>query len=1135
MNRVSLAIALVAAGAACSEPTNLAPTQLNLDRPVDIAFGCYGPMRVASGPTKGDVVFTAQPALSCEKRSEQPIVSSDPAVPPKLQVPPGQEDVPITVWYGFILQSATGTVAIAHWPVGEAKSFNPGTIVVADADSLTPGKNSISVGEEPIAIATDKTGCFEVTANAGSCDLSTLDITSAVDDDPSTPVQVNRVPVIDDLGNPVLARPAAMVAQPNTQDVGNLCGATPSGLMYIAYPSCNMVAAVDSATGKVTAHIDYNTMTGAISITPGGSVSCPMECTGETVKPKPINNGPRPVALSLDVSTRRLAIGAEGVASVAVVDLDENFLPNGTFVQVPLEHGMNDGFGITALALSPVIGMGGNREGRLDDDQTPGGKGQYVYAVATDGTVRVADVHNTPARECDTQIDGRFLRAISDVPTLQCLPIKDPTLPRRSGVKGPGIELTGDTVPLSVAFFKVDRITDAMGNPTPRPQSSFMPPTPLDDPKTVLVGYFAIVTATNGASYVVNVDDDDVFDRFSITADRFSPNDPLGTQPTLVIPHQLRDSARYRGATAIPVPSTQTMLTDDRGQDAPACGDLSPPVDIGGPRATAEPARNLNGGPVAASKAGELPSLRSVTCVDTKDASGNSKTPPTVPVSELAFPAPVDTRTEVFPDLRTVRVDEQWSLAWEGALSLDTGISAIDGPVVRTGRTRVDATGLHLIDPSKPFCEIGVEPFDYVQLRGCNPTSNSDCPVGYQCFLHPESQLGIGACLLTNEAERLANLCRDFLISGRRYTVNNDPHSGDLVLLPRKHVLRTTPVDGCVDDNQCTLLANYAAYARTDKDPTASPVVQPVPDPEGKLKDVNGHQWQCRLDEARAQVNTDPARNRRCMQVCATNDDCNVEDDELNRRFNIPQFKMVCQSGVCMEGIAPPQQCINGPQHYDVHASEAFAVIGTRSGYVHPITEMAGRCVRNEAPSSLQIGRIPLTAPACDPTADPITGQLPGGGFDRNPCAKTAVQSELPPVINPTPATCTTTPADPKTTAAVERQAPAIQFRNRSMKLTLVDPYYPGDGPCILDRAGQLGNIPLVYQGYQIAFHQGSGFAPMILNSIIPAFPVKVVQGPTQSIWILDEGDFLSATQASTRGKVWRVESINTGTFGVLQ
>jgi hypothetical protein len=1133
MNRVSLAIALAAAGAACSEPTSVAPTQLNLDRPVDIAFACAGPMRVTGGrptvdPNDPIEEFTAQPAISCDARSveREHEIRTDLTSPLKpIVLPPGQADVDDTIWFAFILQSAPGTVAIARFPVGAGSTFTPGTALVDDADKLTPGKNSISVGEEPIAIATDKSGCHEVIANAGSCDLSTFDVTPAVDGNPATPVEVNRVPVFSAAGDEIRARPAAMISEPNTQEVGNLCPAQPQGLMYIAYPSCHLVAAVQVGLGPdmitratIVAGIKYDAL-GMATIT-GGDVSCPQECTAETVMPGPIAKGPRPVALSLDASTRRLAIGAAGLAAVTVVDLDANFLPVASVLQVPLENPTGS-LGVTALAVSPVIAMGGDREGVLNDEDTtpPGGSRQFVYAVATDGTVRVAEVTSgmgAVQRECDTQIDGRFLRTLTrneDIPTLQCLPIGDPTLPRRAGARGPGIELIGDGVPLSVAFFRVPRVP--LG--AQRPKSGDTPPLDLDDPRTTLIGHFAVITATNGGSFVVNVDDDNAFDKAGITADAFKPGEPLGTQPVLVIAHQLRDAGRYRGATAPPVAGG-----DDRGEDPPACTDTGPAdALIAGPRATTEPAHNLNNGPIATTKADELPDLRSVSC--------RGATP--VPVSELRFSAPLQTRTEVFPDLRALRVDEQWTLTYEGVLSLDAGGFTVDGPPIRTGRTRVDSTGFHLIDPSKPFCDIGVEPFDFVQLRGCNPASALDCPAGYECFLHPESELGMGACLLSNEAERLANLCRDFLISGRRYTVNSDPRSGDLVLLPRKRVLRTTPIDGCVDDNQCTLLANYAAHLRTDKDPTASPVVQPTPDQDGKLKDVNGHQWSCRVDDARAPVNTNPAQNRRCVQICATNDDCNVEDDELNRRFGVSQFKMVCQSGVCMEGITPPQQCVNGPQHYDVHASEAFAVIGGLSGYVHPITAQGDRCVRNMAASPQQIGRIPLKAPPCT-SLDPITGALPGGGFEPNPCSKTTAQSELQPTFAQTGTSCTTAEGGP-----VERMTSAIQFRNLGMRLTLVDPTYPGDSQCILDRGGQLGNIPPVYQGYQISFHQTGGYSPLFLSAINPSFPVKVVKGPAQSIWVIDSGDFLSTsiTQPSTRGKVYRVESVSTGTFSTLQ
>src|SRR5262249_47039020 len=151
-------------------------------------------------------------------------------------------------------------------------------------------------------------------------------------------------------------------------------------------------------------------------------------------------------------------------------------------------------------------------------------------------------------------------------------------------------------------------------------------------------------------------------------------------------------------------------------------------------------------------------------------------------------------------------------------------------------------------------------------------------------------------------------------------------------------------------------------------------------------------------------INPLPAQNNRCIQTCMTNADCDVDDDELNRRFNLPKVKLVCQPGppgqrgVCMEGILPPQQCINGPQQYDLHGSEAFVVVGSLSGYVHPIIAKNGACVVDPAlpANTPQIGRIPLKAPACDPTSDPITGQLPGGGFEPNPCSLTVSQSEVP-------------------------------------------------------------------------------------------------------------------------------------------
>ena len=43
--------------------------------------------------------------------------------------------------------------------------------------------------------------------------------------------------------------------------------------------------------------------------------------------------------------------------------------------------------------------------------------------------------------------------------------------------------------------------------------------------------------------------------------------------------------------------------------------------------------------------------------------------------------------------------------------------------------------------------------------------------------------------------------------------------SGDLQLLPRRHTLRTTPVEGCDTDLQCQTLANYALTQSVSQHP----------------------------------------------------------------------------------------------------------------------------------------------------------------------------------------------------------------------------------------------------------------------------------------------------------------------------
>src|SRR5690606_28213479 len=93
---------------ACSDGTTPTVQQLNLDRPVDVAFACHGGLRVTEDG-KTFITASAQPIESCNVRSG-PRSNNNPS--PR---PPGQEDredekVGNAQWYAFILQSGPGTV-----------------------------------------------------------------------------------------------------------------------------------------------------------------------------------------------------------------------------------------------------------------------------------------------------------------------------------------------------------------------------------------------------------------------------------------------------------------------------------------------------------------------------------------------------------------------------------------------------------------------------------------------------------------------------------------------------------------------------------------------------------------------------------------------------------------------------------------------------------------------------------------------------------------------------------------------------------------------------------------------------------------------------------------------------------------
>jgi hypothetical protein len=737
------AAAVIGAGllvASCSQDPTPPPLR-SLDRPSSLAFGCYGDMRlIEEGEAPGvdhEIVRTAQPLSSCQLRARN-------------IVPPGQEslegyEVSPPELFAFALQRARGTVAVI-----DAQSRR-----VRDTDRLTPGTSSIPIGTLPVDIQADASGCFLATANAGSCDLSYLDVGSAVDQ--RRRAEVHRLPVVSATGERLRAKPSAIVAQPQAGDIGRACPEEPEGLVYIAYPQCNLVAAVELATGEVVAGLRFDA-DGELELT-DGEVSCQTECSAGSITPtlaelaSTFNAGgpPRPVALHL--TGNELLIGSDNSPRVQRVVLDEDGMPLGA-----LELVLQGDVGVLELEVSPVINMGGDR-GELGGT---GVEAQFLYAVATDRTVRVVDLFRQV--ECDTQVDHRLIYDVRDMSTLSCMPVGSPSTPaRREGARSPGIHLPRGEVPLDVAFA-------TLGTPQPAP------PSPVR-----MVGNFAFITATSGVTYVVNVDDDAYPDFESV-------ENPRSTFLQLALPHTLRD------------------LVPRREEEPTSCQELAGDAFQLPPRLQGEVIRGFRPDRLSVEHAHLLPKLRSVACELQDDGP---------PVSELSYLADTQTRELAFPDLGRVRND-RWTVSWEGRIP---GRRDSPGSVL-AAELRHDGGEVAIRDGAARFCSLGAEPFDIAEIRGCNPAERGVCGIGKECFIHPDqpTEVARGLCVPSDRIGQFADACGEVMATHKRYTIE-ETYADRLVIGERRRVLGSSPIAGCESDQQCGELADYEVRVRAGDHP----------------------------------------------------------------------------------------------------------------------------------------------------------------------------------------------------------------------------------------------------------------------------------------------------------------------------
>ena len=981
--RFAAVAVVLGAAVGCAQDTP-APVVRFLDRPADIAFGC-----TAEIPRDGGSDIVAVPTSSCATYT--PDAGADGVDAAQAQ----RENV--SSW-GFVIEGARGDVALANLDgFGELR----------DSDPLTPGLNGLPVGRLPVEIATLPDGCFVVTANQGSCDLGFVDVFAAIAVQQGV---VDRQLVMSG-GQPLAASPSAIVATPPLQFEDRSSCAAPSGLVYVAYPSCQAVAVVDTATNEVVASVTF-AADGTATIG-GADLACPVDCEGiPSPRTAPAVDGPQPQTLALEPDGSRLYVGSFASESLTIIDLDPTTrLPTGTPQAVALEAGAT---GLDRLAASGPIEMGnGSSVGTFS----------FVYGIARDDSIRVIDV--TPARpaaECDTQVDPRALHDIFDVSAFACLPIG---FPRRADARGPGIRLPFDAVPRDVTFLHGTHPLGASEQPDPN----------------VLFGVFALISAENplsdqprGAAYYVNVDDDNYEDFEDVET-------PSLVELPLAIPHQLRDDTPFRRALAsgcgeVTVQRTQGPLRFSR---LPAPTFLPIGYEVSTTGVTGDRF---------------LPQLRRQTCVDDN---GTTFAP-----FQLSSSAPEALRERLITDLVEV-LNETWEIGWEGAFSQDADQSIRQGGQI----TVLDAGRMRLDDQAGEFCDVGVEPGDFVRLVGC--TSDFDCGFGEICYVHPEAPEGSsGMCLIPGREVELAEQCRDVLVTARRYTVvdvGDGPLKRDsLTLVPRPVTLPSTPAGGCDDAAQCTAIEeSELTYLETQGEFT-----------------FDRHGWSCATDPAYR------GGEKRCIMTCDASSDCAPGS--------------VCDAGRCVLGAIPQAECVGVLQRYEPRVGDAFSVVGSVTGYRnHRILDVGtGRCVDDPTASALALGRFHKVEPAC-PEDDDFTTLTP------NPCSFSAVDEPSVELRDEGGGVFAEVPT--------VRATNAIRFRMPGVTIEIADVLIP-----LPSQPGELYSP--VPSGYEVSFEIGGGF---IGRNILleAALPERMRPAPDGAVWVVDGGD--QGSLSVRRGQLLKV------------
>lgn len=1024
--------------------------------------------------------------------------------------------------FGLVANTGRGDVAFFRTSgSGEA---------LIDLDRTSPGFGFVPVGALPMDLTTTSDGCRAYTANAGSCDLSVIDVPgvirlAAAELESAAGALVSRV-IPHTSEGPLGAKPESIVIVPasvRAKDDGQTCRVQPGYRAYVTFPTCGLVAEIDLRDGMVVRGLLITKDGFQETTTP----RCPLECAATPKTPgkegakdgggsdigtpdaTPVDaaaDAAKPDAASVDAGVDALAGDSGAAVDAKVADAiatgdakptDATGGDAGGDAGLPLVSAA--GVLPTALALTPSgdklfissagatfitavdvaadgafsnirrITLAGVRAQtlRLAISPPTATVGQFLYAIARDNSVRVVSLELE--QECETNVDLLPLPKLVDITRARCFPVGDPNTPaRRVVAKGPGLTFSS-RLPMDVSFVKVAR--DPADEVKPLAERLATP----------LVGVFALVATSDGNVFVVDIEDENRLEAGTTEV------------PRTHLPHHIRNVLQGT-------------------EDSQTYEDQDTPYEV-----TTILGAGSGGVPVVVNKVGE-------------DLAG--------------------VRLRAVGEL----VALNWSANYEPRL------------VARfSGQLKVDKSQLVLADRGADYCRASVlgrqevdgralRHGDIIDFVGCD--TDQDCGLNQTCNRVVGQESAYGLCFEKGREEALFAQCGAYLRGKREFLVRrafrDELYLDALPLEPQKVLLQASqPAGGCTRNEDCQpsyLCALEDRVVPGGKDPlTKGQCFRP-----GCTKDADCGSGHCvqPLDgspkicaaapipvEQGGQCSADadcrpPQTGASCLsdRDCDRRAECRLVDSSSSNKTCVDR-QYVCST---LPGLrnrcVRPTPCFAELQRYDVRAGRSFT-LGT---YHRVIADaQSNECVEDATRDPLFQNRIPIGLPVYPVVLGPRCESSPvfPAAPKPNPCFELLDQPYEGFLARGSAEGERTLVWGPRGTGT-EKQGPitVVHYANPDIQLMLGVGHLARIPETI---AGDATYAPMPERGLSMDAEVQSGYSRLATpGSGSIALPYRVLAGPDNRIYLVDMGD-RSDTGATTRGQVlrWFAKDLTLETF----